>query len=119
MRDWLMTLNLPWAHIKRRWAITLALGDLVQRVVDSATLALGEWSPVTARDRALAVWGAVLVRPRRPGESLDAWRRRLVTWRSEQVATTGWVRDEVMRITGAVRVIDWPRDSIALRRRPL
>ena len=112
MRRWLLSLRLPYRRLPNRWAVMLATSDLVQRLADSTLLALREWWPLTARERSLLIYGAVLTRPRRSGEAVDAWRQRLHLWRAEAVGTTGWVGDEVERITGARRVIDYPRDSM-------
>ena len=113
MRRWLLGLRLPWSDQPERWKLSLTTADLAQRLVDAAVLALREWWPGLARDRTLTVYGAVLARPRRrEGESITAWRNRLQLWRQEAVGTTGWVQAEVQRITGARRVIDYPRDSM-------
>ena len=111
MRRWLESLNLPWANIPRRWKLTTVMADLAQRLVDTAGVAVREWWPSTCRDQTLPTWGRTLTLPRRAGESTDDHRRRLATWRTEPVGSRGWVRDEVERITGARRVIEFPRDG--------
>lgn len=112
MIKWLKALYLPWDLLPGRWAMARAIVTIMQRVVDAAHLAAGEWSPLSARPRGLTTWGRVLGLPRRPGESLEAHRGRCARWRSEPVGTSGWVRDEVERITGQPRVIEFPRDGL-------
>ena len=109
-------LNLPWAHLPRRWAVTCTIADLVQRVVDSTGVALRELWPATCRPAMLAAWGGVLRRPQRAGETAAAYRTRVATWRAEPVGTSGWVRDEVERVTGddPPRVLEFPRDGLKI-----
>ena len=110
MREWLLRLRLPWDNLPVRWAITLANGDLGQRLIESATLAVREWWPLTCRATTLATWGEIRSRPQRPGETIREYRSRLSAWRDEPVGTRGWVLDEVQRITGAEQVIEFPHD---------
>ena len=114
MRQWLERLRLPWANIPLRWKLTEFQADLAQRLVDEASLALREWSPLTCRPQTLQTWGETLRRPQRDGETVDEYRVRLLTWRNELVGTSGWVRDEVERVTGddPPRVIEFPRDGL-------
>lgn len=116
MRRWLESLRLPWANLVRRWALTLTTVDLVARLIDSASVAVREWWPNTCRPSTLIEWGRTLTRPRRTGETETAYRRRLATWRREPVGTRGWVADEVERITGTPRVIDFPHDGLQVGR---
>lgn len=119
MERWLESLALPWRHIAMRWAQTLGLGAVAQRAVVSAGVALREWWPTTCRPAMLATWGRTLERPQRSGESAESHRRRLATWRDEPVGRRGWVRDEVQRVTGARRVIEWPRDGLRIGSTPI
>ena len=113
MVAWVKRLLLPWSNIPRRWAVTLAKAFLAQRVVDSANVAVLELWPVTCRAATLAIWGRTLRRPQRDGETANEYRTRLATWRDEPVGTSGWVHDEVQRITGddPPRIIEYPRDG--------
>ena len=112
MREFLRLLHLPWDDLPARWRVTEVQADLVQRALVSAGIALMEWWPATCRPPALNTWAEVLELEQRPGESLEAWRDRVTTWRDEPVGTTGWVRDEVERITGTARVIELPREGM-------
>ena len=116
MVRWLRSLLLPWDELTGRWATALALADTFQGLIDAAEQARHEWSPVTCRTATLPAWGRVLGRPRRTGESTADYRRRLALWRSEPVGTSGWVRDEVERITGddPPRIIEFPRDGLVV-----
>ena len=113
MERWLRSLLLPWDELTGRWATALALADTFQGLIDAAEQARHEWSPVTCRTATLPAWGRVLGRPRRAGESTADYRRRLALWRREAVGTSGWVLDEVQRITGEAtpRVIEFPREG--------
>ena len=114
VRQWLERLRLPWADLPERWAMTKFQADLAQRLVNESSLALREWSPLTCRPQTLQTWGETLRRPQRDGETVDKYRVRLLTYRNELVGTSGWVRDEVQRVTGEdpPRVIEFPRDSL-------
>ena len=116
MKAYLLRLRLPWSDIERRWGITCAIADVMQKPVDSAGVALRELWPATCRPETLAMWGAVLGLPQRAGETAAEWRRRLVRWRSEPVGTSGWILDEAKRITGVdpPRVIEFPRQGMRL-----
>ena len=116
MEGWLRSLLLPWDELTGRWATALALADTFQGLIDAAEQARHEWSPVTCRTATLPAWGRVLGRPRRTGESTADYRRRLALWRAEAVGTSGWVRDEVERITGVdpPRVLEFPRDGLVV-----
>ena len=115
MRLWLERLRLPWENLPERWKLTTFQTDLAQRLVDESSLALREWSPLTCRPQTLHTWGETLRRPQRDGETVDAYRVRLLTYRNEPVGQSGWVRDEVERVTGEdpPRVIEFPRDGFA------
>ena len=116
MVRWLRSLLLPWDELTGRWATALALADTFQGLIDAAEQARHEWSPVTCRTATLPAWGRVLGRPRRTGESTPDYRRRLALWRSEPVGTSGWVRDEITRITGddPPKVLEFPRDGLVV-----
>ena len=112
MRQWLEALRLPWDRVASRWRVTLAQAAVVQRLVTAAGLALLEWWPSQCRPASLPVWGRTYRRPRREGETTDAYRQRLALARSEPVGTRGWILDEVQRITGAQRVIELPYEGL-------
>ena len=114
MRLWLERLRLPWENLPERWKLTTFQTDLAQRLVDESSLALREWSPLTCRPQTLQTWGETLRRPQRDGETVDAYRVRLLTYRNEPVGQSGWVRDEVERVTGddPPKVIEFPRDAL-------
>ena len=111
MKQWLEALLLPWTEIPERWATATALAETFQGLLSAGEQARHEWTPVTCRTESLPAWGRALGLPRHAGESNAAWRRRLAEWRSEPVGTSGWARDEVQRITGTARVIEFPRDG--------
>ena len=115
MRLWLERLRLPWENLPERWKLTTFQTDLAQRLVDESSLALREWSPLTCRPQTLQTWGETLRRPQRDGETVDAYRVRLLTYRNEPVGQSGWVRDEVERVTGEdpPKVIEFPREGFA------
>ena len=116
VRQWLERLRLPWADLPERWALTKFQADLAQRLVNESSLALREWSPLTCRPQTLQTWGETLRRPQRDGETVLEYRVRLLTYRNELVGTSGWVRDEVQRVTGddPPRVFEFPRDGLRL-----
>ena len=103
MWAWVRSLHIPWIDnlsLPNRRLLAKGFADVMQHVVDDANAALQELWPATCSPAMLAVWGEVFTRPRRDGETAAEWRQRLVTWRAEPVGTSGWVRDEVERITG-------------------
>ena len=111
MKAWLVALLLPWDELSERWATAVAIAISFDGLIAAGTAAANEWSPVTCRDTTLTTWGRILGRPQRDGESINDYRVRLATWRSEQVGTSGWVREQVRRVTGAERVIEFPREG--------
>ena len=111
MKLWLIALLLPWDELSERWATACAIAIAFDGMIAAGTAASHEWSPVTCRSTTLTTWGRILQRPRRDGETVAAHRLRLATWRSEPVGTSGWVRDEVARVTGTERVIEFPREG--------
>lgn len=108
---WLRSLRIPWANLPRRWAFAEAAAKLADRIVRSCGLAVLEWWPLTCRPSTVSIWGRILKRPRRTGESADDWRESLHAWRTDPVGTRGWMLDEVQRITGAQRVLEFPHDG--------
>ena len=114
MLQWVRSLRLPWTEIERRLALTEAIADVMQRPVDEAGIALRELWPATCRAETLQVWGEVLELPQREGETAADWRRRLARRRREPVGESGWIKDEVQRITGddPPRVIEFPRQGM-------
>ena len=111
MKLWLIALLLPWDELPERWATACAIAVAFDGMIAAGTMASHEWSPVTCRSTTLATWGETLKRPQRDSESINDYRVRLATWRSEPVGTSGWVREQVLRITGAERVIEFPREG--------
>ena len=117
MWTWVRSLHIPWIDnlsLPNRRLLAKGFADVMQHVVDDANAALQELWPATCSPAMLAVWGEVFTRPRRAGETAAEWRQRLVTWRAEPVGQSGWVRDEVERITGddPPRVIEFPLDGL-------
>ena len=112
MREWLLSLLLPWDQLAERWATATAIAVAFDGLIAAAAQAESEWWPTTCRTETLTVWGNILGRPRRPGETIETWRQRLAWWRREPVGTRGWVLDELQRITGAGRMIEMPHDAM-------
>ena len=115
---WLRLVGLPWSNIARRWKIAEAQGRVMQRLVTAGGHAMREWWPLTARPAGLATWGRTVRRPQRTGETGTEYRERVANRKREPVGTSGWVRDEVERITGddPPRVIELPREGFAFGR---
>ena len=93
----------------------------MQRLVTAGGHAMREWWPLTARPAGLATWGRTVRRPQRTGEPATEYRERVANRKREPVGTSGWVRDEVERITGddPPRVIELPREGLRLGYSPL
>ena len=118
---WLRLVGLPWSNIARRWKIAEAQGRVMQRLITAGGHAMREWWPLTARPAGLATWGRTVRRPQRTGETGTEYRERVANRKREPVGTSGWVRDEVQRITGddPPRVIELPREGLRLGYSPL
>lgn len=112
LREYLVSLRFPWAEIPARWRQSLGMAAVFQRLAKSCVTATREWFVMTCRPGTLGTYAGFLARPRRDGESAEDHRERLVRWRHEPVGSSGWVRDEVRRITGTERVIEFPRQGM-------
>ena len=118
---WLRLVGLPWSNIARRWKIAEAQGRVMQRLVTAGGHAMREWWPLTARpldsQRGAGQYGARSA----PARAATEYRERVANRKREPVGTSGWVRDEVQRITGddPPRVIELPREGLRLGYSPL
>ena len=111
--EWLRQLRLPWTSLPGRWAAALTVAKSMQAGVNGAVQALGEWFAPLARDAALIMLGAVMLMPRRGGETVASWRRRLTERRGVDTGTREWVNREAnAMVTGAHLAAEMPRHAM-------